>query len=120
MNNFWNIGTILIFCIVIGLVIFASINDILTLNMGSILTWVAISVTILSTLYSNFKSDERVNKQIKSSEKQFKEQLKQNEKNLKLQLLFHKKQEIYVRLYNILNKYWELLDDEKVDYYIKN
>lgn len=120
MNNFWNIGTILIFGVVICLIIFAAANYIFSLEIDNILTLIAIFVTVLSTLYSNYKSDERVNKQIKSSEEQFKKQLEQNEKNLKVQLLFNKKQESYIRLYGILNKYGELFDDEKVEHYIIN
>lgn len=113
-------GTILIFGLIICLIICAAANYIFSLEIDNILTLVAIFITVLSTLYSNYKSDERVDKQIKSSEQQFKKQLEQNEKNLKVQLLFNKKQESYIKLYGILNKYGELFDDEKVEHYIKN
>lgn len=83
------------------------------------ITLYAVFITIFSTLYSNYKSDKRVNKQIETSEYQFKKQLKQNEKNLKEQLLFNKKQEIYLNLYSQLNEFWQYLDDERKNYYFE-
>ena len=70
------------------------------LGIANSITLLALFITILSTFYSNYKSDERVEKQINNSEEQFTKQLKQNEENLRQQLLFHKKQEIYIKLYN--------------------
>lgn len=119
MAKFWNISTIILFVLVIGLLSFTVINY-PSLELANTITLAALFVTILSTLYSNYKSDERVEKQIKTSEEQFKKQLDQNEKNLNEQLLFNKKQEIYIKLYKDLNDYWELLDVERVEYYINN
>ena len=42
----------------------------------------------------------------------------QNEKNLNEQLLFDKKQKIYSKLYEDLNKFWEVLDHERVQFHI--
>lgn len=92
----------------------------LMLGIANSITLLAVFITILSTFYSNYKSDERVEKQIHNSEEQFTKQLKQNEENLRQQLLFHKKQEIYIKLYNDLNSIWEFLDHERIDYYLNN
>ena len=88
------------------------------LVVANSITFLAVFITILSTFYSNYKSDKRVNKQIETSEKQFKKQLKQNEKNLKEQLNFNKKQKIYIKLYEDLNEFWEVLDYERVQFQI--
>ncbi len=124
MNSFWNKITVSILVCVIVLpiitVIFSFIFAIEGWGIANAITLCALFITILSTLYSNYKSDERVEKQIKTSEEQFKKQLGQNEKNLKEQLLFNKKQEIYIKLYKDLNDYWELLDTERVGYCLTN
>ena len=82
------------------------------------ITLFAVLITIFSTLYSNYKSDERVKKQLETSEKQFKEQLATNERNLKKQLIFDKQHDCYENLYNDLNEFWGYLDFERIDYYI--
>ena len=87
-------------------------------GIANSITLFAVFITILSTFYSNYKSDERVEKQISNSEEQFTKQLKQNEENLRQQLLFNKKQEIYIELYNDLNSFWEVLDYEMVQFHI--
>ena len=89
----------------------------LMLGIANSITLLAVFITILSTFYSNYKSDERV-EQIKTSEKQFRKQLRQNEKNLNEQLLFDKKQKIYSKLYEDLNRFWEVLDQEMVQFHI--
>ena len=123
MKSFWNKITIPILCCAI---IFPILNIAINYHYN-VEGWgiansitLAVFITILSTFYSNYKSDERVKKQINNSEKQFTKQLKQNEENLRQQLLFHKKQEIYIKLYNDLNSFWEFLDHEKIDYYLNN
>ena len=124
MKSFWNKITIFILCCAI---IFPILNIVINyhyhiegLGIANSITLLAVFITILSTFYSNYKSDERVDKQIKTSERQFKEQLKQNEENLKEQLLFNKKQEIYIKLYNDLDSFWEYLDHERIKYYLNN
>lgn len=39
-------------------------------------------------------------------------------KKLKEQLIFNKKQEIYIKLYQDLNEFWEVLDYERVQFHI--
>ena len=124
MKSFWNKITISILCCAI---IFPISNIIINyhykiegLGIANSITLLAVFITILSTFYSNYKSDERVNKQIKTSKRQFKKQLKQNEENLKEQLLFNKKQEIYIRLYKDLDSFWEYLDHERIEYCMNN
>lgn len=120
MKKFWNETTAFLLG---SLGIFISLYFIQQhyhLEIQNSITLAALIITVLTTLYSNYNSDKRVDKQIKNSEKQFERQLKENEKNLKEQLLFNKKQEIYSKLYNDLNNYWELLDYKRVNYYIKN
>ena len=124
MKSFWNNTTIAILACAIML---PSLNIIVNyhynvedLGIANSITLLAVFKTILSTLYSNYKSDERVEKQINNSEEQFTKQLKQNEENLRQQLLFHKKQEIYIKLYNDLNSFWEFLDYERIDYCLNN
>lgn len=124
MKSFWNRITIpILCCAIIFPILNIAINyyyNIEGLGITNSITLLAVFITILSTFYSNYKSDERVEKQISKSEEQFKKQLKQNEENLKEQLLFNKKQEIYIKLYNDLNGFWELLDNERIDYYLNN
>ena len=124
MKSFWNNTTLLILCCTIGLPILnIYINycyGVEGFGIANSITLLAVFITILSTFYSNYKSDERVDKQIKSSQNQFEQQLRQNEENLKEQLLFDKKQKIYIKLYKDLNDYWELLDMERVTYYLEN
>lgn len=124
MKSFWNKITIPILCCAILFPILnIAINyhyNVEGLGIANSITLLAVFITILSTFYSNYKSDERVKKQINNSEEQFIKQLKQNEKNLKQQLLFNKKQEIYIKLYNDLNNYWEFLDDELIKYCLNN
>lgn len=124
MKSFWNKITIPILCCAILFPILnIAINyhyNVEGLGIANSITLLAVFITILSTFYSNYKSDERVKKQINNSEEQFTKQLKQNEKNLKQQLLFNKKQEIYIKLYNDLNSYWEFLDDELIKYCLNN
>jgi len=122
MKSFWNNTTIAIFACAI---ILPSLNIIVNhhynvegLGIANSITLLAVFITILSTFYSNHKSDERVDKQIKTSEKQFRKQLMQNEKNLNEQLLFNKKQNIYSKLYKDLNEFWEVLDHERVQFHI--
>ncbi len=124
MKSFWNKTTIAILACAIML---PSLNIIVNyhynvedLGIANSITLLAVFITILSTFYSNYKSDERVEKQISNSEEQFTKQLKQNEENLRQQLLFHKKQEIYIKLYNDLNSFWEFLDYERIDYCLNN
>ena len=124
MKSFWNKTTIAILACAIML---PSLNIIVNyhynvedLGIANSITLLAVFITILSTFYSNYKSDERVEKQINNSEEQFTKQLKQNEENLRQQLLFHKKQEIYIKLYNDLNSFWEFLDYERIDYCLNN
>ena len=122
MKSFWNKTTTSI----LACAIILPISNILInyhfhaedLGIANSITLLAVFITILSTFYSNYKSDERVNKQINTSEKQFKKQLKQNEKNLKEELLFNKIQEIYIKLYKDLNEFWEVLDYERVQFQI--
>lgn len=94
MKSFWNKITIPILCCAILFPILnIAINyhyNVEGLGIANSITLLAVFITILSTFYSNYKSDERVKKQINNSEKQFTKQLKQNEKNLKQQLLFNK------------------------------
>lgn len=122
MKSFWNKTTIAILACAI---ILPSLNIIVNyhynvedLGIANSITLLAVFITILSTFYSNYKSDERVEKQIKTSEKQFRKQLRQNEKNLNEQLLFDKKQKIYSKLYEDLNRFWEVLDHERVQFHI--
>lgn len=122
MKSFWNKITIPILCCAI---IFPSLNIAINYHynvegwgIANSITLFAVFITILSTFYSNYKSDERVEKQIKNAEEQFIKQLKQNEENLRQQLLFNKKQKIYIELYNQLNSFWEFLDHERIDYYL--
>ncbi|MBR6517666.1 MAG: hypothetical protein IKT40_12615 [Bacilli bacterium] len=122
MRTFWNKITISILACAI---ILPSLNILINYHYGAgdlgianSITLLAVFITILSTFYSNYKSDERVNKQIETSEKQFEKQLKQNEKNLKEQLIFNKKQEICIKLYEDLNEFWEVLDYERVQFQI--
>ena len=82
------------------------------------ITLFAVLITIFSTLYYNYMSDERVKKQLDASEKQFKEQLLNNEKDLKKQLLIDKQHDCYENLYNDLNEFWSYVDIERINYYI--
>jgi len=124
MKSFWNKITIPILCCTILFPILnIAINyhyNVEGLGIANSITLLAVFITLLSTFYSNYKSDERVERQINNSEEQFKKQLKQNEKNLKQQLLFNKKQEIYIKLYKDLDRFWEFLDYEKIEYCLKN
>lgn len=117
MNDFWS--KFLTSMAIIFAIIFI-LHTIFQLELTNTLTLATLIFTIMSVSYSNYKTDKRVDKQLKISEEQFEKQLKQNEKNLKTQLLFDKKQEIYIKLYKDLNDYWELLDQERVTYYIEN
>ena len=122
MRSFWNKTTVSILAsaiiLPISIILINYHYHIQDLGIANSITLLAVFITILSTFYSNYKSDERVDKQIKMSEKQFKKQLKQNEKNLKEELLFNKKQEIYMKLYKDLNEFWEVLDYERVQFQI--
>ena len=124
MKSFWNRITIpILCCAIIFPILNIAINYIYNVEgwgIANSITLLAVFITILSTFYSNYKSDERVEKQINNSEEQFTKQLKQNEENLRQQLLFHKKQEIYIKLYNDLNSFWEFLDYERIDYCLYN
>ena len=124
MDSFWNKITLFsLVCAIILPIITVIISIIFAIEgwgIANAITLCALFITILSTLYSNFKSDVRVEKQIKTSEEQFKKQLDQNEKNLRAQLLFDKKQNSYLKLYKDLNDYWEHLDAERVEYCINN
>lgn len=124
MRPFWNCLTkALLICTFVFPICNFCINYIYNVEgwgIANSITLFAVFITILSTFYSNYKGDERANEQIKTSEEQFKKQLEQNEKNLREQLLFDKKQEIYIKLYKDLDTHWELLDTEKVEYYINN
>ena len=124
MKSFWNKITILI---ILCAIIIPILNFLINLHhnlkdsgIADSITLMAVFITILSTLYSNYKSDERVQKQIKTSEKQFKEQLKQNELNLKNQLIYNKKQEICIELYAELDNYWRIIDKERIEFLEKN
>lgn len=130
LNKTTKIIGIIILLILISIIYFKYTTPIKGWELNNKITLYAVLITIFSTLYSNYKSDERVKIQIETSEKQFKEQLKQNEKNLKKQLkqneknlkeqlLFNKKQEIYLKLYNQLNEYWKYLDDERINRYLE-
>ena len=122
MKSFWNKTTVsILVCAIILPISNILINyhfHVKGLGISNSITLLAVFITILSTFYSNYKSDERVNKQIKISEKRFEKQLKENEKNLKEELLFNKKQEIYIKLYKDLNEFWEVLDYERVQFQI--
>ena len=124
MKSFWNKITIPILCCTILFPILnIAINyhyNVEGLGIANSITLLAVFITLLSTFYSNYKSDERVERQINNSEEQFKKQLKQNEKNLKQQLFFNKKQEIYIKLYKDLDRFWEFLDNEMIEYCLKN
>ena len=67
---------------------FALINF-TSLEIANSIMLASLFVAILSTLYSNYKSDERVNKQIETSKEQFKEQLLFN-KNKRFMLSYIK------------------------------
>lgn len=88
MSKFWNLSTILLVILILSLLLFALINF-TSLEIANSITLASLFVAILSTLYSNYKSDERVNKQIETSKEQFKEQLLFN-KNKRFMLSYIK------------------------------
>lgn len=120
MKSFWNKTTIPILgCAIIMPILNIAINyhyNVEGFGIANSITLLAVFITILSTLYSNYNNDKRVDKQIKTSEKQFKEQLKQNEINLKNQLIYNKKQEACIELYTKLDKYWRIIDKERIEF----
>ena len=79
------------------------------------ITLLMVLATALSTLYSNYKNDLRIQEQNEFHMKQLEKQLEANEKNIKEQLLFNKKQEVHLQLYNELSEFWEFFDNEKCD-----
>lgn len=88
MSKFWNLSTILLVILILSLLLFALINF-TSLEIANSIMLASLFVAILSTLYSNYKSDERVNKQIETSKEQFKEQLLFN-KNKRFMLSYIK------------------------------
>lgn len=85
MKSFWNTTTILIAaCAVLFPILNVLINymyKIEGLGITNSLTICAIFITILSTLYSNYKNDLRINEQIKENEKLLFIQLRYDDAN---------------------------------------
>ena len=109
MKSFWTPLTVLIasFALILP-IINTYINYIFNiegLGIANSITLSALFITILSTLYSNHKSDIRIEKQII-----------QNEVNLTNQLIFNKKQEICFEFYTKLNNYWKYIDRERIEF----
>lgn len=122
MATFWNKTTISILILALLfpnlIIIINFIYSVEGWGIANAITLFAVFITILSTLYSNYQSDLRLEKQLKKSETQFNKQIKENKKNIKEQLIFDKKQEISLELYKDLNKYWEYMDYEKINFLI--
>ena len=124
MTTFWNKTTISILILALFfpaiIIIINLIYSVEGLGIANAITLFAVFITILSTLYSNYQSDLRLEKQLRNSESQFNKQIKENKINLKEQLIFDKKQEISLELYKDLNKYWEYMDYEKINFLIES
>jgi len=84
MKSFWNKITIpILCCTIIFPILNIAINyhhNVEGLGIANSITLLAVFITILSTIYSNYKNDERVKRQINNSEEQFTKQLKQTRK----------------------------------------